>query len=473
MIHNLSRRDAIRLAAVVGGTFAFAGTGENVSGQTADSSTVPMFRYDAHNSGVAPASGPKEDVDDIWTFETGGKLTAQPIVANGRVFQASHDSELYAISTSDGSEVWSAGTNGSLPASPAVGDGVVYQPTPRGRVLAYSAATGNGLWASSVPTRHVKSPTLVGGDLFVAGGEHDFRQAYRLNPNDGAVEWESDLTYLGPIGTPVVDGETVYVTHREDDYYDEAVATALAASDGSQEWQQTLANGGSKTWGITYADGTLYAGTNEGIVYAIDAASGSIDWEFENIASVSTIPVLADGTLYVASTGDNTLHALDPAIGTRQWQVSINGTPTSPVYADGVLYLGAQDNYVYAFDASDGTELWSFQTGGSVVAPPVVVDGRVYAASTDGILYALGEGSGIAAPDVTGSGSPAGDLDGDGRYEDVNGDGAFTATDVQALFANLDSDAVQENPELFDFNGDGQVDITDVQALFKILKGER
>ena len=61
---------------------------------------------------------------------------------------------------------------------------------------------------------------------------------------------------------------------------------------------------------------------------------------------------------------------------------------------------------------------------------------------------------------------PATDTDGDGVLEDVNGDGEFTVTDVQALFANRNSDAVQNNPELFDFNGDGSFSVSDVQALF-------
>ena len=68
--------------------------------------------------------------------------------------------------------------------------------------------------------------------------------------------------------------------------------------------------------------------------------------------------------------------------------------------------------------------------------------------------------------------NPPTDPDGDGRYEDINGDGTFDIVDVQALFANLDSDAVQNNPEAFDFNGDGQVDVVDVQALFAELNTE-
>ena len=65
--------------------------------------------------------------------------------------------------------------------------------------------------------------------------------------------------------------------------------------------------------------------------------------------------------------------------------------------------------------------------------------------------------------------NPPADLDGDGRYEDVNGDGVFNIVDVQALFANLDDPVVQNNPDAFDFNGDGVVNVVDVQRLFSTL----
>jgi hypothetical protein len=61
------------------------------------------------------------------------------------------------------------------------------------------------------------------------------------------------------------------------------------------------------------------------------------------------------------------------------------------------------------------------------------------------------------------------DPDEDGLYEDINGDGTFDIVDVQALFANLNDDAIQNNPDAFDFNGDGQVDVVDVQRLFNEL----
>ncbi|WP_244877441.1 dockerin type I domain-containing protein [Haloferax prahovense] len=62
--------------------------------------------------------------------------------------------------------------------------------------------------------------------------------------------------------------------------------------------------------------------------------------------------------------------------------------------------------------------------------------------------------------------SPPTDPDGDGVYEDVNGDGTVTVTDVQALFTHRDSEAVTEQSERFDVTGNGVFNIVDVQRLF-------
>jgi outer membrane protein assembly factor BamB len=73
---------------------------------------------------------------------------------------------------------------------------------------------------------------------------------------------------------------------------------------------------------------------------------------------------------------------------------------SSPVTGNGVLYIGSDDHKLYAFDASGKTNctsgtpaacapLWTGLTGGYIYATPLVVNGVVYAASTDGLLYAF------------------------------------------------------------------------------------
>ncbi|WP_435102660.1 5'-nucleotidase C-terminal domain-containing protein [Halarchaeum sp. P4] len=72
----------------------------------------------------------------------------------------------------------------------------------------------------------------------------------------------------------------------------------------------------------------------------------------------------------------------------------------------------------------------------------------------------------VTAGDLTGNGLAMADPDGDGRYQDVNGDGSADVVDAQALFAARDDAAVQASAPAFDFNGDDRVTVGDVQALF-------
>jgi hypothetical protein len=69
------------------------------------------------------------------------------------------------------------------------------------------------------------------------------------------------------------------------------------------------------------------------------------------------------------------------------------------------------------------------------------------------------------APDLTGDGDSAQDLDGDGTFEDVNGDGQGNIIDVSVFLSVFGEAAVQNNVDLFDVNDDGKVDIIDVSAL--------
>jgi hypothetical protein len=65
-------------------------------------------------------------------------------------------------------------------------------------------------------------------------------------------------------------------------------------------------------------------------------------------------------------------------------------------------------------------------------------------------------------------GSPQ-DLDNDGLYEDVDGDGKLTYNDPILLAFKLDNPIIQGNKTLFDFNHDGVVDFADAVALAALV----
>ena len=118
-------------------------------------------------------------------------------------------------------------------------------------------------------------------------------------------------------------------------------------------------------------------------------------------AIVTSSPALgSDGTVYVGSF-DRALHALDPATGAERWAFPtadhIYSSPALASDAAGAttaIYIGSADGSVYAV-APDGTELWRYDTGEPVRSSPVLGraprgDGRiVYVGSSNGKLYAL------------------------------------------------------------------------------------
>ena len=71
----------------------------------------------------------------------------------------------------------------------------------------------------------------------------------------------------------------------------------------------------------------------------------------------------ADGTIYVGSY-DKNLYAINPD-GSQKWFFTTGGEVVSSpaIGADGTIYIGSYDHQLYAINP-DGTEKWSFRTGG-------------------------------------------------------------------------------------------------------------
>ncbi|WP_152422963.1 dockerin type I domain-containing protein [Halorubrum kocurii] len=124
-------------------------------------------------------------------------------------------------------------------------------------------------------------------------------------------------------------------------------------------------------------------------------------------------------------------------------------------------------------DAADSAPIATLSIQGGVPSPTNLTINVSDASDLEGNPYSFDSRTATAPVtvqagpgDVTGNGDAATDPDGDGIYEDVNGDGSVTVTDVQALFAAVSDGSVQSDQAAFDYNNDGSVTVTDVQALF-------
>jgi outer membrane protein assembly factor BamB len=195
-------------------------------------------------------------------------------------------------------------------------------------------------------------------------------------------------------------------------------ATMDAAPREFHRVKWTFTTGARVVSSPVWRDGTLFFGSDDGNVYAVDAATGRQRWMARTDGPVPSTPAL-DGDRLFALSYDGRLYALDVRTGEVLWKFATGGerrfearglhgmqprTQTfadmydvylsSPLVVGGKVYFGSSDGHVYAVDAASGELAWKFATGDVVHASPAYADGLVVVGSWDGRLYALDAATG-------------------------------------------------------------------------------
>ncbi|MGZ3822758.1 MAG: beta-alanine-activating enzyme beta-propeller domain-containing protein, partial [Mucilaginibacter sp.] len=143
-------------------------------------------------------------------------------------------------------------------------------------------------------------------------------------------------------------------------------------------------------------DLTLYFGSSDGNLYALNAITGIKKWAFKTNGIVRSSPALYQGKVYFGS-WDTFLYAIDAKTGKLQWKFEtgkqpvihlLEGIQASPTCADGRVYFGSRDGYFYALDAGTGKVEWKYAANSSwVLTTAAVKDGMVYFATSDTYLF--------------------------------------------------------------------------------------
>jgi eukaryotic-like serine/threonine-protein kinase len=79
----------------------------------------------------------KDGGDEIWAFNTRGKVDSSPVVVGNKVVVGSEDGNLYMVSLEDGHQIWSYEIGQSITSSPAVVNGLVVVGSEDGNVYAF------------------------------------------------------------------------------------------------------------------------------------------------------------------------------------------------------------------------------------------------------------------------------------------------------------------------------------------------
>ncbi len=224
------------------------------------------------------------------------------------------------------------------------------------------------------------------------------------DPAGPAPLWRYPLG-SGTWAPPAADDGVIYVGGGDGRFH------AVNAADGSPRW---VWPGAQAIDGRAALDATsVYFLDTKFNLVALDRARGTLRWRVplhnEFLAGRSApdnptfnhraaTPLLLDGTLYIGSS-DGGVYAVDPASGNTLWRHDAGAAVYSGIGAvdADTLAFGTMDGAVVLLDRHNRRELLRTKTGGGVVTTPVVVGDRVIAGSRDYQLYAFNRRDGTVA----------------------------------------------------------------------------
>lgn len=380
--------------------------GKILSSPLVKGGTVFIGSADRHLYAVDKSSGAQK-----WKFETAGPVNSSPAYLDGVVFAVSLDGRLYAVDAETGKEKWkfstqgerrftAPGIHGAIPrtemmadpfdvflSSPTVANGMVYFGSGDNHVYAVDAGTGVERWKFKTGNVVHASPAVSRGVLYIGSWD---RNLYALDAASGRELWRfqtgNDTTIYNQVGiasSAAVSGGIVFFGCRDGHFY------AVDAKTGKQNWKHDNRMG----WVIAspaVRDGIVYFPTSDGTRFkALDAATGTLKYSVENKAVSFSSPAVVKNMVYFGSS-EGRLNALDIATGAARAQFETDGfKANSAQYIDdkGRIKPGS----LYTERTLDGLILGLNRmfSLGSILSSPVVADGVLYVGSTDGNLYAL------------------------------------------------------------------------------------
>jgi len=141
------------------------------------------------------------------------------------------------------------------------------------------------------------------------------------------------------------------------------------------------------------AEELVYVGGYNGKIYAFSVGKDEPRWVYPREGnldgSIVGGLVVSQGKAYVGCS-DGKVYALDAAEGYKEWEFQTGDKIWSTPVIDGdTLYICSFDKKLYALSATDGSKKWEFETGGAIASTPLVYNNTVYIGSFDRYLYAV------------------------------------------------------------------------------------
>ncbi|WP_237067385.1 outer membrane protein assembly factor BamB [Microbulbifer guangxiensis] len=325
--------------------------------------------------------------ENIGDIDTKRYAMLQPAIGAGRIVAASSDGEVLALDRATGRRQWKVDLDVPISGGVGVGLGMAVVSDYRGRVVALDLNDGNELWSHQLTSEVVAAPAVGAGVVVVQSVDG---KLVGLDASDGTERWSHSTTLpvltLRGTAAPVITAGLVFAG------LDNGKMIALDARDGIPRWEQRVAipQGTAELDRVVDIDGApvirgdlVFAASYQGRVVALSRDDGRGLWARD--ASTHHSVAVGAGNVYLSDAG-GTVYAYNVGSGQIVWNNNdlLRRELGGPAYFGDVVVVGDLEGYLHAMDPATGQIIGREKIDGDPVRIPMVVDGDLLFALSDG-----------------------------------------------------------------------------------------
>lgn len=336
------------------------------------------------------------------------RIVAAPVVKDGRIYVIDAGQKVSAFDVANGRRLWEVRLKAGNPKWDefSVGGGLAIAgdklivASGFGYVAALKLSDGAEIWRRATESPMSSAPAILGTRAFLTSTNNDF---YAIDTETGEVAWNDQaiaesarvLSSPSPAATP-----DILVVG-----YSSGELIAYLPANGRRLWADTLTSTGRYTplsvindiaGRPTIQDGIVYAASHSGILAAIDARTGARIWS--RTFGSRQGPVIGGDYVFVVGTGGKIacLNKIDGKIAwTRDLPEFKDGNRenrivwTGPLLTDGRLVIASSEGDVIALSPQNGETLTDMKVGQGVYIEPIAAAGKIFVLTDQATLIAI------------------------------------------------------------------------------------
>lgn len=257
-----------------------------------------------------------------------------------------------------------SGTHDAAKSSPAIDETGVYVGNDDGTFAAFNH-DGTVKWVFKIANSAagIHATAALDDKLVYFGGYNG--TLYALDKTRGKVIWIHELSDSALGASPAVFEDSVYVSVETAKPLN-GYLSRIRRTDGKTIWRSTfLGEQGHASPTIDVDHRILFAGANNGHLFAFDLDTGLEKWKFQAQGAIKSTPLYRKGFVYFGSRGGY-FYKLNAETGKLVWQTNLGDRiHSSPAFVEGydLLVVGSMNAKVNAINSLDGAIKWQYDNG--------------------------------------------------------------------------------------------------------------